>query len=108
MNCTPIRCLAADNPLLYQSWFYLTPSHYLSHKMYYYSYLVMIALGRSRNLMVYCRRFTSTKRLYFNLIILCLIIQDISLPFRVYILTDKIFMIPQFVQNKTFTHLVWD
>ena len=62
MNCIPIinRNLAADYPLYYQSWFYLTSSHYLSHKMYYYSYLVMIALGLSRNLMVYCRKFIST------------------------------------------------
>nr|YP_010716005.1 hypothetical protein P2Y88_mgp05 [Paraisaria gracilioides]WDE74403.1 hypothetical protein [Paraisaria gracilioides] len=42
----------------------------------------------------------------YNLIILCLIIQNISLPFRVYTLTEKTFTIPQFVQNKTFTRLV--
>ena len=68
-NCTRqsrIWYLAADCPLVNtnQSRFYHTSSHYLSHKTYYYSYLVMIALGCSRNLMVYSRRFTSTKRLY--------------------------------------------
>jgi len=45
--------------------------------------------------------FWAVSLLTYYLIILCLIIQVISLPFRVCILTDKIFMIPQFVQNKT-------
>jgi hypothetical protein len=49
---------------IYQSWFYHTTSHYLCHKLCYHVCLVKIALGCSRNLKVYSRRFTSTKRLY--------------------------------------------
>ena len=60
-----IRCLAADYPLIYmyQSRFYHTTSHYLCHKICYHFRLVEIALGYSRNLMIYSRRFTSTVRL---------------------------------------------
>jgi len=35
-------------------------SHYLRPKLYYYTWLVKIALGDSRNLMVYSQRFTQT------------------------------------------------
>lgn len=100
MNCTP-KAIPIGAWLqithiiyVYQSWFYYTASHYLRPKLYYYTWLVKIALGLSRNLKVYSRRFTSTKRLYINLSILCLIIQDPSKPFRVYILTDKAFYGP--------------
>jgi len=57
-------CLAADHlfPFVHLFRFYYTPSRYLGHKMYYYSYLVEITLRYSRNLMVYSRRFTSTRR----------------------------------------------
>jgi predicted membrane channel-forming protein YqfA (hemolysin III family) len=44
--------------------------------------------------------FWAVSLLTYNLIILCPIIQDPSLPFRVYILTDKIFTIPRCLQKK--------
>jgi hypothetical protein len=42
--------LAADCPFtcVYQSWFYHTASHYLRPKLYYYTWLVKIALGGPR------------------------------------------------------------
>src|ERR1700675_4257074 len=63
MNCTPfVWCLAADYPFPFvnQFLFYHITSHYLCHKVRYRLYLVEIALGCSRNLMVYCKRFTLT------------------------------------------------
>lgn len=46
--------------------------------------------------------FWAVSLLTYNLIILCLIIQDPSKPFRVYILTDKIFTIPRYIQIYTY------
>ena len=45
---------------MHQFRFYRTTSHYLCHGMCYHSRLVEIALGFSRNLMIYSRRFTPT------------------------------------------------
>ena len=44
--------------------------------------------------------FWAVSLLTYNLIILCLIIQDSSLPFRVYILTGKVSTTPLSVQSK--------
>ena len=61
-NIKPLCCLAADYPFpfVHQFRFYHITSHYLYHKLYYYTCLVEIALGCSRNLMIYSKRFTLT------------------------------------------------
>ena len=66
------------------------------------TYIKTFLISLNNNFGTLTTLFWAVSLLTYNLIILCPIIQDPSLPFRVYILTDKIFMIPQFVQNKTF------
>ena len=109
MNCTPInRCLAADYPFtnVYRFRFYHTTSHYLCHRLCYHVCLVEIPLGFSRNLKVFSRRFASTYRLFYtgylhpyNLIVICLIVQHSSLPFREQILANRVFTTPPCVQK---------
>jgi hypothetical protein len=54
--------LAADNPFpfVHQFRFYHTTSHYLCHEWCYHIRLVKIALGCSRNLMIYSSRLITT------------------------------------------------
>ncbi len=49
--------------------------------------------------------FWAVSLLTYNLSTLCLIIQHSSLPFRVYILTDKIFTIPRYIQVKMYFYV---
>ena len=66
------------------------------------TYIKTFLISLNNNFGTLTALFWAVSLLTYNLIILCLIIQDSSLPFRVYNLTDKISTIPRSVQNKMF------
>jgi len=66
------------------------------------TYIKTFLISLNNNFGTLTTLFWAVSLLTYNLIILCPIIQDPSLSFRVYILTDKIFMIPRCLQIKIY------
>ena len=73
------------------------------------TYIKTFLISLNNNFGTLTTLFWAVSLLTYNLIILCPIIQDPSLPFRVYILTDKIFTIPRYLQIKMyFVEYIYD
>jgi len=66
------------------------------------TYIKTFLISLNNNFGTLTTLFWAVSLLTYNLIILCPIIQDPSLSFRVYILTDKILMIPRYLQIKIY------
>jgi len=66
------------------------------------TYIKTFLISLNNNFGTLTTLFWAVSLLTYNLIILCPIIQDPALPFRVYILTDKIFTIPRCLQKKMY------
>jgi|SwirhirootsSR2_FD_contig_123_54699_length_1089_multi_10_in_1_out_0_1 hypothetical protein len=66
------------------------------------TYIKTFLISLNNNFGTLTALFRAVSLLTYNLIILCPIIQDPSLSFRVYILTDKISTIPRRLQNKIY------
>ena len=78
-----------------------------SRPIFLSTYIKAFLISLNNNFGTLTTLFWAVSLLTYNLIILCPIIQDPSLSFRVYILTDKIFTIPRCLQEKMYFIFLW-
>lgn len=75
-----------------------------SRPIFLSTYIKTFLISLKNNFGTLTTLFWAVSLLTYNLIILCPMIQDPSLPFRVYILTDRIFTTPRCKQIKNVFH----